>query len=482
VNKKVLLVYPKKQDAGGTMSDIPLSLLYLSGAIRDIADEIIVFDFNLENNDYTSFNKLLTDKEPSIVGINCLFSGNFKTALKIADFSKKSISDVKIVLGGIHPTIFYKQILENCKNIDAIIIGEGETAFCRLLDYYFNKPSYFTENEILESVAIRIDDRILYFEKNNFIENLDNLAMPGYEYFELEKYQCDTSNWFNPKSIKISPVQAPLLTSRSCPNHCNFCAMRFVMGDKFRARSPQSVYNEIEYLYNNYGINYFQIMDDNFTFDKKRAMTICEMIIKNRLDINIDLSGGVMIRTMDEEIIDSLIKAGCIRVCIAIESGSEFIRNKIMHKNVSEKKLLETIKAFKSGGVWLRAFFMIGLPEEIEETLTDTINLIEKLNVDNITLNKVMPFPGTRLYEQCVRDNLFINNFDTENLWLGATLTNDAGPSHFVIKPYKLSMEKLYEYDNRIRNLVNEKNSEWDRHRNSLKQMEIIRHGANSKY
>jgi radical SAM superfamily enzyme YgiQ (UPF0313 family) len=353
--------------------------------------------------------------------------------------------------------------------IDAVVIGEGDISFRGLLDYFFNNPGFINRNPNLEGVAIRINNEILCFEKKYFIENLDELPMPGYEYFELEKYKYDTSNWFNPRKIKINSIQAPLLTSRSCPNHCNFCAMRFVMGNNFRARSPQNVFNEIKYLHDIYGINYFQIMDDNFTFSKKRTMDICEMIINSGLNINFDLSGGVMIRTVDEEVIDALVKAGCTRACLAIESGSEFIRNKIMRKNVSEEKILEVIKGFKKREVWLRAFFMIGLPEETEQTLNDTINLINRLDVNNITLNKVMPFPGTDLYEQCIKDNLFIDSFDTNNLWKGDVLTHDSGPSYFVIKPYNLSLDKLYEYENIIMVSVNKKNAKWDEHRKTLK-------------
>jgi radical SAM superfamily enzyme YgiQ (UPF0313 family) len=176
-----------------------------------------------------------------------------------------------------------------------------------------------------------------------------------------------------------------------------------------------------------------------------------------------------MIRTVDEEVIDALVKAGCTRACLAIESGSGFIRNKIMRKNVSEEKILEVINEFKKREVWLRAFFMIGLPEETEQTLYDTINLIDRLDVNNITLTKVMPFPGTMLYEQCVKDNLFINSFDTSNLWKGDVLTQDAGPSHFVIQPYNLSLDKLYEYENIIMASINKKNAKWDEHRKTLK-------------
>jgi radical SAM superfamily enzyme YgiQ (UPF0313 family) len=290
--------------------------------------------------------------------------------------------------------------------------------------------------------------------------------MPGYEYLELEKYPAyDTSKWFNPRNIKISGRIFPLLTSRSCPNQCNFCAMRFVMGDRIRFRSARHVVDEIKYVYDKYGINYFRICDDNFTFDRQRTMEICRLIIQVQLKIYLDFPNGLMIRTLDEEVIDNLVEAGALRFWLAIENGSEFIRNKIMRKNVSEEKILEVVSLLKKRNVWVSAGFMLGMPEETEESCLDTMRLIEKLDIDSFsTMSHVNPFPGTKLFDQCVRDKLFTSAIYTDGLWKGDFSYAGGGPEDFLIKPYNMEIAKLKEYDQKINALMLKKKSAWEKH------------------
>ncbi|MDR2097984.1 MAG: cobalamin B12-binding domain-containing protein [Spirochaetaceae bacterium] len=142
LNRNIVLVYPKAYEEvkGETINKIPLSLLYLSGAVRDICDEITIFDFNLDGNSIESFESLLSKNAPCVVGINCLFSMVFKDVLYLSEFIKSKFPEIRVVTGGIHPTIYADQIMENCKTIDAIVIGEGDYAFRRLLDYYFSSP------------------------------------------------------------------------------------------------------------------------------------------------------------------------------------------------------------------------------------------------------------------------------------------------------------------------------------------------------
>ncbi|MDR1148432.1 MAG: B12-binding domain-containing radical SAM protein, partial [Spirochaetaceae bacterium] len=354
--------------------------------------------------------------------------------------------------------------------IAGVLVGVGESGFPRLLEYYFAPPPPQSgKNSVdgLDSVVLRIDGTIKHIPKKSYIENLDTLPMPGYEYLELEKYPSyDTSKWFNPRNIKISSRQFPLLTSRSCPNQCNFCAMRFVMGNRIRFRSARHVVDEIKYVYDKYGINYFKICDDNFTFDRQRTLEICRLIIRNKLKIYFEFPNSLMVKTLDEEVIDNMAEAGALRFWLAIESGSEFIRNKIMRKNVSEEKILEVASLLKKRNVWVSAGFMLGMPEETEESCLDTMRMIEKLDIDYFMLpSHVNPFPGTKLFDQCVRDRLFTSAMSIGDLWKGDFSYTSAGPDDFLIKPYNMEITKLKEYDQKIKALMLQKNSAWEKHR-----------------
>ena len=443
---------------------MPLSLLYLSGAIREFCNDIIVFDAYLKGNDDVKLNQIINEKKPFIVGINCLFSGNFPETSRLAAKIKQQFPDVKIVLGGIHPTMYYREIMAYCPYVDAICLGEADYSFPLLVQYY--REATLKEIDLPEDmhgVVIRSNNGVIVKERHDYIMNLDKLPMPGYEYFDFDRYRVNVSTIFNPRKIKISEVLMPLLTSRSCPNQCYFCAMRLVMGDRFRMRSAQKVFDEMKHLYDTYGVNYFNIADDNFSFDRKRTLDLCNLITKSRMNIYMSFWAGLMIKTLDQEIVDAMCESGGIRFNLAIESGSDFIRNKIIRKKCSKEKIIDVVNAVKKNNVLANAFFMIGFPEETEESLEDTISLINELDMlDSIVLSKVNPLPGTKLFEQCMRDNLFIEDIDESLFWKGEhtlakSMLDGGGLGRFLIRPYHLSIKKLEDYNEKIVKLIRQK-------------------------
>jgi radical SAM superfamily enzyme YgiQ (UPF0313 family) len=367
-----------------------------------------------------------------------------------------------------HPTLYPREIMENCSYFDAVVTGEADRTFPLLLDYYSSNNvdnGGGGEQNLppeLDGIVLRIDNKIVVREKKGFIHNLDELPQPGYEYFDFRQYASNTATFFNPNNIKINDVEMQLLTSRSCPNQCYFCSMRLVMGNRFRIHSAQAVFNQIKYVYDRYGINYFDIRDDNFTFDRQRTLDICDLIVRNKLEIYMNFQNGLMIRTLDDEVMDSLCEAGGVRFNIAIESGYDYIRNTILKKNCSKEKIIAVAERLKSKGVQVNAFFIIGFPEETEESLKETVELMEMLNVDVILLSKLEPFPGTRLFEQCLRDNLFTDNIQVDQLWKGEHGAINSTPDgerldQFLIKPYAIDMDKLLEYDEKMNRVIKKK-------------------------
>jgi radical SAM superfamily enzyme YgiQ (UPF0313 family) len=176
-----------------------------------------------------------------------------------------------------------------------------------------------------------------------------------------------------------------------------------------------------------------------------------------------DFQSGLMIRTLDEEVINALCDAGGIRFSLAVESGSDYIRNTILRKNCSKEKITSVVNLLKSRGVIVNAFFIIGFPEETEESLSETLEFMDNLNIDFPALNILRPTLGTDLFEQCYQDRLFTYEFDKSRLWTGEheTLHSQYGDMGFFIKPYKLTMEKLIEYDVKMNNVVKKKMRNW---------------------
>lgn len=460
MTRNLLLVAPPPYDLGEkTKSNMSLALLYLAAAARDaeICDNIKIFDFNAPSpsgKTIEHFFELCPDE--GIVGINCLFSAIFPTVRKLAQEIRLRRPKQKIVIGGMHPTIFAKEILENCPEFDAVSIGESDNTFPNLLHYLWGECGI----DELESVAVRdVNGMVHLIPRKGYIENLDDIPLPGYEYFCFDEYRRDTSNWWSPDGIKISQGYVYLLTSRSCPNKCSFCSMWQVMGTRFRMRSAESVFNEIKFLYEKYGINYFQIMDDTFSLNRQRVIDICKMIIFSGMKVYFDCPNGISVKTLDRELMQIMRQAGFIQMSIAVESGSDFIRNKIMGKKTSKDQIYNAFQWCKEFGIRTRMFLIVGMPEETEETFLETHRLVEEIEADFYGISSVIPIPGTRLYEQCVRDDLFIEKEGFAD-WTGESMVvmgdgseiskfsnRQAGPraTDIHIKPYALSVERMKE-------------------------------------
>jgi len=441
---------------------LPSSLLYLSGAAEKNGDEPRILDFKIYNaKGKTPSEKFCNEKlseaieefQPDILGFGCFFSGNFPDTLKLAEFSKKNYKDISTITGGIHATLHAKKILEHYDFIDYIIRGEGEKSFVDLINSLKNGTGF----DEIDGFAYRKKGKIVVKPKKTFIKDLDSLPFPAYHIINFEDYYTDTSMWTNPKKLDFH-MSIPIITSRSCPKHCSFCSMHNVMGRIWRPRSSKNVVDEIELLYNKYNQRHFSIMDDNFTSDKKRLLDICNQILDRNLYIHFETPNGVYINSLDEEVIDSMVEAGLTRISLPIESGNDHIRNEIMKKYVTREKILDAVRLIrKHKHLFIRAFFIIGMPEETKETLEDTYNLIKEINADRAYLQHILPFPGTQVFEQVSRDNLFADmnvekSYGAQNLE-GQYWTNY---DRYFVKPYNLEINDLKEFRARADKLIEE--------------------------
>ena len=218
--------------------------------------------------------------------------------------------------------------------------------------------------------------------------------------------------------------------------------MYMVMGPRWRARSPGNVVDEIEHLYRTYGLHHFSFMDDNLTFSREHILEICGQIISRKLELQFETPNGVATGTMDEEVVDAMVRAGLTRISLAIESGSEFIRNKIMKKHLKREKIFEVVNLFKKHKhLYIKAFFIIGMPEETRETLEETYRMIRDIDVNRVYIQNAVPFPGTKLFEQAVRDNLLIDVNPAEMYKSDAFYITNY--DRYFIRPYQLSVDDL---------------------------------------
>ena len=457
---------------------LPLNITYLASAARQAGYNVNLVDLrveqqkrklavsnSLESHDVKLLTKILEDKilknNAEIVGINCLYSGLFPVVLHLAKRIKLLNSKIKVVIGGIHPTIYAKEILKQYQDsIDYVIIGEGEDSLVELLNCL--AAHNLSGLSSIDGLGYLKDNQVVINPKNNYIENLDALPFPAVDLLNLPDYFIDTSSWHSPKGLPIkTPV--PIITSRSCPNMCNFCSMHFVHGQKIRYRSPENVVEEMKMYIDNYGLNYFNISDDNLNLDKKRVLKLMHLIVKENLNIQFSTENGVYINSLDEEVLDAMSSAGLARLHLAFETGSDYMRTEVIGKNLYNKKIEELKNILlkdKYSHIYLYGYFVIGFPEETKETLSQTYQLITSFPLDNYSLFYAIPFPGTRLYNQCFKDRLFTEEYfyDTD------LLVNQVDVGQMVkglpyIKPYNLELTELIEFKKKALDYLKKKRS-----------------------
>ncbi len=434
---------------------MPPGLLSLVAYLRENRFSTDFLDFNIikkknagstDSKLISIFENYLAESKPSLVGASVMVAGQFKLAREILKSTKQFSADIVTVVGGAHVSQFPKEILENCPEIDFVAMGEGElqalacSHFARTKEF----PSVWPDG-----IAYRSNGKIVIKPKKSYIENINSLPFPAYDILEFNDYLHDTSTWHNPYQVEFG-VRVPIITSRGCPNLCNFCSVAKCMGQPYRPMSSVNVVDMMQMLHEKNDVHYFAIYDANFAQEPHRVIEICNEIDRRNLKFYIDLPTGLPINATAKEMIDALANVGLIRTCISVETGDADIRNKVMKKNVEQSEIFKVVEVIRGyPQIFLLTDFVMGMPEDTVESLDASCELIANLDTDDITLCIATPYPGTELYHQCVYDKLFFHEIDQEKLWM-ADWYNHNNINKFVIKPYKLDIKTLYDYRDRI--------------------------------
>jgi anaerobic magnesium-protoporphyrin IX monomethyl ester cyclase len=231
------------------------------------------------------------------------------------------------------------------------------------------------------------------------IKELDDLAFPAWDLFPLNNYW----NLRFAHGPQGKDRYLPLLTSRGCPYPCEFCVVPATNNQKWRARSPQSVVDEIESWVSKYQVREFHIEDLDPTISDPRIREICNELLRRRLDVIWKIVAGTKVETIrSEETIDLMAKAGCRYISISPETGSPRLL-KLMRKPFDLRHAVRLVKRMNQVGIRSQACFVLGYPGETNEDRAMTRNLVRDLTregVDEIALFIITPVPGSAIHDK----------------------------------------------------------------------------------
>lgn len=373
----------------------PIELLYLASIAREWhSKDVQLIDSIAEGLSLEeTIDKIKLSKADMIVTLSGLEI--FEEDIKTASIIKNSFSDTIVTFFGHYATLFPTETLLN-SNADYILEGEPDINFSHLLDYFDGEA---TVEDI--SGVFYLDEKktTVHNKGNGRIKRANDLPLPAHDLLKIEFY----NEPFLPKPFAL------IQSARGCPYSCNFCVRSF--GKKLALRSPESIIEELQLLKKVHNIKSFRFIDDTFTATKKRIIKLCKLM----LDYQLNLKWTCLSRadTLDEEMIEWMSKAGCIRVYIGIESGSPKIL-KLLNKEIDLKESLANIKLLKKHNIETSAFFMVGHPEETEDDFEMSVQFAIDAQFDYAMAFEFVCYPGTNFFDE-FRSLINFNIFPYEN-------------------------------------------------------------------
>ena len=391
----ILLINPFPSDAVGindTTVEPPIGLGYLGAVIEREGLSVKILDANILHMLNNEVVKVVQEIKPSIVGITANII-TYRVTLDLTKLIKEEMPECVIMLGGAFPTTYPLKTL-TASGADAVVFGEGEETIAIIIDRYKKNLPLFDD---VHGVAYMKDNNPVKNASRNFIKDIDSIPLPAYHlYPDLKLYKS--------RSMK-TPI-APLLTSRGCPYLCTFCSQD-VFQRVPRLRTPDKVIEEIDMLVREFGVKQLDILDDNFTMNKKRTEAILDRIIERDYGLAINLQSGVRIEGIDQNIIDKMKKAGVYKMAFGVESGDPEILKRLK-KNLELQRVFDVYAMAKKAGITVNAFFMLGLPGDTPESMQKTIDFAIKMNPNVANFSITIPFPGTELYNEVKERGKFL--------------------------------------------------------------------------
>ena len=383
----------------GSIAFINTDSPYLHAIAEDCGFEV---KFTSRIFEVETINEIL-EVSPNFLVCNVTFQ-KFKPYMESLAKLKDLLPSIKIIVCG-EPFLTYNtNVTYENPFIDYVIIGEPE----------------FTLKDILDDVP---NDEILgicYTDDN--MQSVKNEQRPLIENFDELPIHMKVLNSQNKTAI--------IEVSRGCSNNCFHCLKPVMNGNIVRARSPQNIVNEIKEHIKLNKIKNFVFKADYFNFNKGWVKELCNLLIKENLKIT--WSCELIPKNLDNEIITLMHKSG-LRMCyLGVESGSQTILNNIgKGTNLTEIKTIS--KLLKKNKIKAWNTFIIGLPWETEETISETIKFAVELGGDRACFNIAAPFPGTKFFMYSMLNKLTTSDIDFSNCYINP-----------IVRTHKLSKETLF--------------------------------------
>jgi len=390
------------------MAGLPfLGIGYVAAYLEKAGHQVIIVDAHSDNLTVEQTVDKILSFDPAVVGFTAT-THNRLQAIAVIKLLKKKKSSLLIIVGGPHFSLTDQNALEVVPEIDCVVRREGEVTTKELLEAWPNQEKL---KNVLGITYRGADGQIIVNEDRPFLKDWSQLPFPAWHLYDLNKYQ---------KKIYGTDFRTiGVISARGCPNVCTFCCNAAYCRSILRLRDPRNFVDELEFLNKEYGFEGFNFWDDTLTVSKEHVMNICQEILKRHLEIK--WYARARVNTVDEEMIKTMKKAGCVRISFGIESGSPRVL-KVIKKNITLDQARKAVHLSSQAGLIVSLNFIVNLPTETMADLKMTADLIKELRqLPNVQASYgfALIYPGTEMESFAKENGILPADFSWNSFYQG---------------------------------------------------------------
>ena len=385
---RILLVHPNYHSGGAEIAGNwpPAWVAYIAGALKQAGfTEIRFVDAMTNHLTDDDVRAAIIDYRPDVVGATAITPSIYK-AERLLEIAREVDPEVLTVLGGIHATFMYQQVLTEAPWIDAIVRGEGEEVFVDLLRTR-QQGDWANARHRVKGIAFREDGQVVATAAAPTVKNLDAVT-PDWGVLEWSKYIYIPTG----KRVAIPNM------ARGCPFTCSFCSQWKFWRD-YRIRDPKAVVDEIETLVRDHDVGFFILADEEPTINRKKFVAFCEELIARDLGIEWGINTRVTDILRDEELLPLYRRAGLIHVSLGTEAAAQLKLDRF-NKETTIEQNKKAIRLLREAGIVVEAQFIVGLENETRETLEETYRMARDWKPDLANWAMYTPWPFSDLFRE----------------------------------------------------------------------------------
>ncbi len=401
---RIVLVHPNYHSGGAEIAGSwpPAWAAYLAGSLKTAGyDDVHFVDAMTNHLDDDAIAERLQALSPDVVGCTAI-TPSIYAAERVLEIAQEVCPGAVRVLGGIHATFMYKQVLSEAPWVDVIVRGEGEEIFSELIRT-IDAGRWPADRKVIEGIAYRDGEEIVATKAAPTVKNLDAIT-PDWSLLEWSKYV------YVPLGVRVAiPNMA-----RGCPFTCSFCSQWKFWRD-YRVRDPKKVVDEIETLVNEHDVGFFILADEEPTINRKKFVAFCEELIARGLPERVKWGINTRVTDIlrDEQLLPLYRRAGLVHVSLGTEAAAQLRLNRF-NKETKIEDNRRAIELLRNADIFIEAQFIVGLENETRETLEETYQMARAWNPDLANWAMYTPWPFSALFQE-LGDKVEVFDFSKYN-------------------------------------------------------------------